>query len=105
MDSPAEPRREAPQPRITYNAFLSYSHSTDEKLAAVLQRALHRFAKRPFRLRAVRVFRDTASLGANPALWPAIEQALAASEYLILMPSPQAAASLGWKGDRLLAPE
>jgi len=100
MDSPAEPRREAPQPRITYNAFLSYSHSTDEKLAAVLQRALHRFAKRPFRLRAVRVFRDTASLGANPALWPAIEQALAASEYLILMPSPQAAAS-AWVGKEI----
>jgi WD40 repeat protein len=93
MDSATEPRRAAPQPRIVYNAFLSYSHSADKKLATSLQRALHRFAKQPFRLRAVRVFCDTASLSANPALWPAIEHALAASEYLILMASPHAAAS------------
>jgi len=93
MDSGVEPTREGPQPRAVYNAFLSYSHSADAKLASALQQALHRFAKRPFQLRAVRVFRDTGSLAANPALWPAIEQALAASEHFILMASPQAAAS------------
>jgi WD40 repeat protein len=93
MDSATDPRLAASQPRVVYNAFLSYSHSADERLASVLQRALHQFAKRPFQLRALRVFFDTASLAANPALWPAIEHALHASEYLILMASPQAAAS------------
>ena len=107
MHSAGELTRGAPQPRIVFNAFLSYSHSADAKLASALQRALHRFAKRLFRLRAVRVFRDTGSLGANPGLWPAIEEALAASEYLILMASPQAAASAGveketeyWRGNK-----
>jgi WD40 repeat protein len=78
---------------MAYNAFISYSHAGDSELAAALQRSLHRFAKPPFRLRAVRVFCDSASLAANPALWPAIEVALNASEFLILLASPQAAAS------------
>src|SRR5580658_9881682 len=93
MDSATEPAPAVPRRRIVYNAFLSYSHVADGNLAAALQKALHRFAKQPFRLRAVRVFCDSASLGANPALWPAIEDALAGSEYLILMASPHAAAS------------
>jgi hypothetical protein len=78
---------------VAYNAFISYSHTGDSELAAALQRALHRFAKLAFRLRAVRVFCDSASLAANPALWPTIETALNGSEFLILLASPQAAAS------------
>jgi WD40 repeat protein len=78
---------------ITYSAFLSYSHAADSKLATALRQALHRFAKRPFQLRALRVFCDTSNIAANPGLWPAIEDALLASEYLILFASPQAAAS------------
>jgi WD40 repeat protein len=78
---------------MSYNAFISYSHAGDTELAAALQRALHRFAKPAFRLRAVRVFCDSASLAANPALWPTIETALNGSEFLILLASPQAAAS------------
>jgi hypothetical protein len=85
---------ESPRLPIIYNAFLSYSHSADAELARALQRALHRLAKRPFQLRALRVLRDTASLAANPALWPAIQDALQASEYLILVASPEAAASV-----------
>jgi hypothetical protein len=53
-----------------------------------------------FRVRAVRVFWDTSSLAANPALWPAIEQALAASEYFILMASPETAASARMKREK-----
>jgi WD40 repeat protein len=97
MDIAIGPEHDGPQQRIIYNAFLSYSHSADARLAAALQRALHRFAKPVFRLRALRVFCDSASLGANPALWPALEDALHASEYLILMASPQSAAS-AWVG-------
>lgn len=79
---------------MTYNAFISYSHAADGKLAPALQFALHRFAKPWYRLRALRVFRDKASLSANPALWPSIEKALAASAHFVLMASPDAARSL-----------
>ena len=77
----------------TYDAFISYSHALDGKLAPALQVALHRFAKRWFALRAVRVFRDNASLSANPGLWGSIETALSHSRYFILLASPAAAVS------------
>ncbi|MER5265471.1 hypothetical protein ABTZ99_25660 [Actinosynnema sp. NPDC002837] len=64
------------------------------RLAADVQRGLHRFAKRWYRPRALRVFRDQTSLGANPDLWRTIENALDSSRYFILMASPRAAASV-----------
>src|SRR5207249_4537856 len=47
------------------------------------------------------VFRDDASLSATPQLWPSIEQALSKSRYLILLASPEAAAS-PWVAKELL---
>jgi WD40 repeat protein len=76
-----------------YDAFISYSRALDGRLAPALQDALHRFTKPWYRLRALRVFRDDASLSANPGLWPSIEQALASSRYFILLASPEAARS------------
>jgi hypothetical protein len=76
-----------------YKAFVSYSHSADGKLAPALQFSLQQFAKPWNRLRAMRVFVDTASLSANPALWPTIERSLGESEYFILMASPASAQS------------
>jgi hypothetical protein len=78
---------------MNYNAFISYSHSADDKLAPALQAALHRFARPFYRLRALRVFRDKTSLHLAPALWPLIQQALMASEYFLLLCSPDAAQS------------
>ena len=80
-----------------YAAFISYSHAVDGRLAPAVQSALHRFAKPWYRTRALRVFRDEASLSANPALWASIEAALAASDFLILLASPDAASS-AWVG-------
>jgi WD40 repeat protein len=79
---------------MLYDGFISYSHAADGKLAPALQRALHTLAKPWYRPRALRVFRDKTSLSANPALWPAIEQALAESEWFLFMASPQAAQSV-----------
>jgi WD40 repeat protein len=76
-----------------YDAFISYSHAADGKLAPALQRGLQRFAKPWYRMRALRIFRDEASLSANPHLWGSIEQALESSRYFILLASPEAAAS------------
>ena len=76
-----------------YHAFISYSHAADGRLAPSLQTGLQRFAKPWYRPRALRVFRDEASLSANPHLWASIEQALTDSYHFILLASPEAAAS------------
>src|SRR5829696_1082825 len=78
---------------MTYNAFMSYSHAADGKLAPALQSALHRFAKPWNRLRALRIFRDKTNLSVNPTLWTSIQAALDESEHFILLASPEAAAS------------
>ncbi len=76
-----------------YRAFISYSHAVDGKLAPALQSALQRFAKPWYQLRAFRIFRDEASLSANPGLWGSIQQSLSDSEFFILLASPEAARS------------
>jgi WD40 repeat protein len=78
---------------VKYAAFISYSHAVDARLAPALQSTLQRFAKPWYQMRGLRVFRDDASLSINAALWPAIETALSASEYFVLLASPEAASS------------
>ncbi len=76
-----------------YDAFISYSHAQDKPIAAALQSVVQTLGKPWYRRRALRIFRDDTSLSAAPELWPAIEQALAGSRYLILIASPEAAVS------------
>jgi tetratricopeptide (TPR) repeat protein len=76
-----------------YDAFVSYSHAKDKPIAAALQRAVQKLGKPWYRRRALRLFRDDTSLSATPNLWPTIEQALGQSRFLILLASPEAAAS------------
>ncbi len=76
-----------------YDAFISYSHASDRALAASLQAAMQRLGKPWYRRRALRLFRDDTSLSASPHLWPSIEYALQRSRFLILLASPDAAAS------------
>ncbi len=92
---------------MKYDAFISYSHAADGRLAPALQKGLHHFAKPWYRMRALHVFRDETSLSATPELWPTIEAALANSRYFILLAAPEAAASLWvrreiewWLGNR-----
>jgi TIR domain-containing protein len=89
-----------PPPKISprggarsYDAFLSYGHAADGRLAPALQAGLQSLAKPWYRRRALRVFRDKTSLSASPELWPAIEGALSQSDYFVLLASPEAAAS------------
>ena len=76
-----------------YDAFVSYSHAKDKPIAAALQSAVQKLGKPWYRRRALRLFRDDTSLSATPNLWPTIEQALGQSRFLILLASPEAAAS------------
>ena len=77
----------------SYDAFISYSHAADGRLAPALQAGLQSLAKPWYRRRALRVFRDETSLSASPELWPAIEGALSRARYFVLLASPEAAAS------------
>jgi WD40 repeat protein len=102
LDVRGTPDHSSEQPRIRddwaqYDAFISYSHAVDGKLAPSLYAGLQRFAKPWYRARALRVFRDEAVLSANPGLWSSIEQALAGSRTFILLASPEAAGS-AWVG-------
>src|SRR5262249_7461744 len=73
--------------------FISYNRSADLQLSGDLQHALQRFAKPWYRLRALRIFRDVTVLSASPNAWAAVQRGLDESEFLILLASPQAAAS------------
>jgi WD40 repeat protein len=76
-----------------YDAFISYSHARDKSIATALHSVIQRLGKPWYRRRALRVFRDDASLSATPGLWPTIQQSLGQSRFLILLASPEAAAS------------
>jgi len=78
---------------MAYDAFVSYSHAADGRLAPALQQGMQRLAKSWFRPRALRVFRDESALSANPHLWSSIEQALDDSTWFVLLASPDAVAS------------
>jgi tetratricopeptide (TPR) repeat protein len=80
-----------------YDAFISYSHAKDKPIAAALQSVIQKLGKPWYRRRGLRMFRDDTSLSATPQLWPSIEQALAQSRYLLLLSSPESAAS-PWVG-------
>ena len=96
MATTTTPRPETSAPHTgerAYDAFVSYSHAADGRLAPALQRGLQSLAKPWYRRRALRVFRDKTSLSASPELWSAIEAALAQARFFVLLASPEAAAS------------
>jgi MTH538 TIR-like domain (DUF1863) len=93
-----------------YDGFISYSHRHDGAFGPALQSNLARFAKPWYRVRALRIFLDTADLSANPGLWSAIEDALRSSQWFILLASAEAAESAWvnrevewWKTNRSLS--
>jgi hypothetical protein len=91
------PRPAPEQIMALYDAFISYNHAKDKPIAAALQSVVQKLGKPWYRRRALRVFRDDTSLSATPHLWPTIEQALGQSRFLVLLASPEAAAS-HWVG-------
>src|SRR4051812_19212717 len=73
-----------------YDAFISYSHAADGKLAPKLQEAIETYAKPWYRRRMLRIFRDETNLSLTPHLWPTIVEHLDRARFLILMASPEA---------------
>jgi WD40 repeat protein len=76
-----------------YDAFMSYSHAADARFAPFLQSTVQRFARPWYRIRSVRIFRDSTGLKLTPELWPDITRALDASRWFILLASSEAANS------------
>lgn len=85
---------------MAYDAFISYSHSADGRLAPAVQEGLQRLAKPWNKRRALRVFRDDTGLSANPALWSSISDALDEASWFVLLLSPAAAQS-EWVGKEI----
>ena len=75
-----------------YDAFISYSHA-DRRLAAGIQKALHRIGRRMGQLAALRVFRDATDLTATPDLWGRVCEAMDRSRFFIVVLSPRSAGS------------
>jgi WD40 repeat protein len=90
--TPAQTTAE-PAPSRPFDAFISYKQDPDGQLAAILQRALHQFAKPWNRQQALRVARDSTTFSATESLPDEIRHALDQSEFLILLASPEAAAA------------
>lgn len=78
---------------MSYDAFLSYSHSADSSIALTLQSTLEKIAKPWHRRRALNIFRDQTDLSTAPNLWGKIASALSQSKFFILLASPEAASS------------
>jgi hypothetical protein len=97
---PATESSQSARAAVAYDAFISYSHARDKPIASALQAVVQKLGKPWYRRRALRVFRDDTSLSATPHLWPSIEQALGQSRFLILLASPEAAASR-WVGQEI----
>ena len=76
-----------------YDAFISYSHAADSRLAPALQRGLQRLTRAWYQRQALRIFRDQTSLAANPDLYATIERELRESRHFVLLASPGAAQS------------
>lgn len=78
--------------RVSYDAFISYSHDKDGALAPRLRTAIQRVGRTDGSA-GPELFLDESGLPASPALWSSIAAALEDSRYLILLASPEAAAS------------
>jgi WD40 repeat protein len=76
-----------------YDAFISYSHAADARLATALEHGLERLARPWNKLRAISVFRDETDLTLNPDLWGMIRSRLDRTAYLVLLMCPESAAS------------
>jgi WD40 repeat protein len=78
-----------------YDGFISYSHKEKRGIAPRLQDRIEKCAPPWYRSRALHLFLDKRSFGADPELWPAIDREMNDSDWFVLVASPQAAASDG----------
>src|SRR5436309_1109940 len=78
---------------MSYDAFISYSHAADGRLAPALKKGLERLGRGWSQVRALHVFRDETDLSATPDLWSTITAAMDEAQWLVLLVAPAAASS------------
>ena len=78
---------------MAYDAFISYSHTADQRLAEALERGLEGFARPWNKRRALDIFRDEGNLNLSDHLWGSIQRALSTSRFFLYLASPQSAQS------------
>lgn len=78
---------------VAHDAFISYSHGADGELAPALERGMERLARPWYRVRALDVFRDQSDLALTPHLWETIRTTLDGAGFLVVLLSPESAAS------------
>lgn len=83
-----------------YDAFISYGQDADAELAEALQTGLQRLAKPWRKRRALEVFRDATGMSASPDLRGTLLSSLQSSRFVVLLASPDSAAS-PWVNDEL----
>jgi len=76
-----------------HDAFISYRHGADADVAAAIEQGLERLARPWNRVRAMSVFRDQSDLAAESDLSGAITRTLDDTRFLVLLASPESAAS------------
>ncbi|MBN9021950.1 MAG: toll/interleukin-1 receptor domain-containing protein, partial [Rhizobiales bacterium] len=92
-DAPASTSDAAAARGFVYDAFISYSQRGDRAVARALRTVVQTIGTPWWKVRGLNVFLDATSLSAAPSLWQGIAEKLAVSRYLILLASPEAAAS------------
>ncbi len=83
-----------------FDAFVSYSHAFDGRLASALQQGLERLLCKWYQRRTFRIFRDRTNLAVHPDAWGAIQANLSQSRWFIFMASPSSARSY-WCGEEI----
>ena len=93
MDSSLAASSRLPAASPDHDAFISYSHAAGGQLAPALQKGLEQLLRPWYSLQSFSIFCDTTNLSLHPDLWAQIEAQLANSRFLLLLLSPEAAAS------------
>ena len=84
----------------TFDAFISYNHAFDGRLASALQHGLERLLCKWYQRRTFRIFRDRTNLALSPNAWGAIQASLSQSRWFVFMASPSSARSF-WCGEEI----
>jgi WD40 repeat protein len=83
-----------------YDVFISYSHSTDERLAPAIRDGLQKLARPWNKRRALNVFLDKSSLEVSSGLKDSLKRKLADTRWLVLLLSEESARS-EWVGEEI----
>jgi type II secretory pathway pseudopilin PulG len=79
---------------IGYGVFLSYSGDRERQWLPHLQRVIEKQSRPWYKPPRIRVFLDYSGVSIGPQLWAKIEAGLARSDWLVVLASPEARASV-----------